>query len=122
MVLHHSMSFKISMEGEGRKLKVFITERSSGFILWIHFGEESEKSSQGDRKLWESLDFSKEFCCLEVEWQVIQIGMQEEQHGEISVVLYNRRGGKRHKLFILEGRGIINGWTILTESIRLKAT
>ena len=37
-------SFEISTEGDGRKMKVFITERSRGPVSWIHFGEEGIKN------------------------------------------------------------------------------
>ena len=35
-----SKSFKISMEGEGKKERFFIIEHSRGLSLWIRFGEE----------------------------------------------------------------------------------
>ena len=37
-------SFKISMEGEGRKLKVIITERYRGLVSWIRFGKDGLKN------------------------------------------------------------------------------
>ena len=48
-----SKSFEISMEGEGRKLKIFITKRSRGLASWIRFGDE------GMRNLWKGV----EACC-----------------------------------------------------------
>ena len=39
----NSKSFELSLEGEGRKMKVFITERSRGRVSWIRFGEEGLK-------------------------------------------------------------------------------
>ena len=38
-----SKSFEFSEEGEGRKVKVFIIERSKGRVSWIRFGEEGAK-------------------------------------------------------------------------------
>ena len=35
-----SKSFEFTMEGEGKKTKIFITERSRGIALWIRFGVE----------------------------------------------------------------------------------
>ena len=35
-----SKSCEISVEGEGRTLKGFITEKRKGLVSWIHFGEE----------------------------------------------------------------------------------
>ena len=40
----NSKSFEFSVEGEGRKLKVIIIERSRGRVSWIRFGEEGLKT------------------------------------------------------------------------------
>ena len=37
-------SFEILVEGEGKNLKGFITERSRGLVSWVRFGEEGLKS------------------------------------------------------------------------------
>ena len=34
-----SKSFEISVDGEGRALKGFITEKRKGAVSWIRFGE-----------------------------------------------------------------------------------
>ena len=48
-----SKSFEFTMEGEGKKAKCFITERSRGIASWIRFGVE------GMNKLLEGI----EECC-----------------------------------------------------------
>ena len=37
-------SFEISVEGEGRKLEVIITERCKGLVSWIRFREDELKN------------------------------------------------------------------------------
>ena len=37
-------SFEISVEGEGRKLKIVITKRCRGLVSWIRFGEDGLKN------------------------------------------------------------------------------
>ena len=38
-----SKSFEFAVEGEGRHLRVIITERSRGRVSWIRFGKEGVK-------------------------------------------------------------------------------
>ena len=45
MVIYISTkSFEISLEGEGSKLKGFVTERRKGFVSWIQLGEAGSKN------------------------------------------------------------------------------
>ena len=45
MVIYISTKpFEISLEGEGSKLKGFVTERRKGFVSWIQLGEAGSKN------------------------------------------------------------------------------
>ena len=121
-----SKSFKISVEGEGRKTKFFITERCRGLASWIRFGEEwMRKLLMGveaccrdtsfDRRSFEWKENGRSF---RLEYRVNDVW----RYLLCSVVNIE---GKKHRLFFPEGRGFVKGWSLLAEKIRglgLKST
>ena len=114
-----SKSFKFSMEGEGKKAKWFITERSRGIASWIRFGAE------GMNKLLEGVE---ECCRVSVsarrplEWwengRYFRLERKENNAGRFILCSVNDAEGKTHRLAFPEGRGFLNGWNMLVEKIR----
>ena len=108
------------MEGEGKKAKCFITERSRGIASWIRFRIE------GMNKLL----LGVEECCRvfvparrrPFEWRengrYFRLESKENSAGRFLLCSVTDAEGKRHRLVFLEGRGILNGWTLLAEKIR----
>ena len=107
------------MEGEGKKIKCFITERSRGIASWIRFGVE------GMNKLLSGV----EECCKvfvsarrPFEWKendrYYRLESKENSAGRFLLCSVTDVEGKRHRLVFPEGRGILNGWTLLVEKIR----
>ena len=107
------------MEGEGKKAKCFITERSRGIASWIRFGVE------GMNKLLEGV----EECCRvsahakrPLEWwengRYFRLERKENKAGRFILCSVSDADGKKHCLVFPEGRGFLNGWTMLAEKIR----
>ena len=114
-----TISIEISAEGVGRILKGAITERGKGFISWIHFGDE------GLRTLLKGV----EFCCKEetfegwhLEWKETGRAYRLERRanvvGRFLQCSVRDREGKRHRIFVLEGRGLVRGWVLFEEKLR----
>ena len=114
-----SKSFEFTMEGEGKKAKCFITERSRGIASWIRFGIE------GMNKLL----LGVEECCRvfvparrPFEWRengrYFRLESKENSAERFLLCSVIDAEGKRHRLIFPEGRGILNGWTLLAEKIR----
>ena len=114
-----SKSFKISMEGEERTLKGFITERRKGMVSWIRFGE------AGLRNHLKGI----ETCCKKehmgrrsFEWKEKRRYYKLENHqnaaGRFLMCSVTDGEGREHKLFILEGQGFMKGWDLLTAKLR----
>ena len=114
-----SKSFEFTMEGEGKKAKCFITERSRGIASWIRFGVE------GMNKLLEGVE---ECCRVSVparrplEWwengRYFRLERKENNAGRFLLCSVTDAEGKKHRLVFPEGRGFLNGWTMLVEKIR----
>ena len=114
-----SKSFKFTMEGEGKKAKCFITKRSRGIASLIRFGVE------GMNKLLEGVE---ECCRVSVsarrplEWwengRYFRLERKENNAGRFILCSVNDAEGKKHRLVFPEGRGFLNGWTMLVEKIR----
>ena len=114
-----SKSFEFKMEGEGKKAKCFITERSRGLASWIRFGVE------GMNKLLLGVEEScKAFVPARrpFEWRengrYFRLESKENSAGRFLLCSVTDAEGKRHRLVFPEGRGILNGWTLLVEKIR----
>ena len=107
------------MEGEGKKAKCFITERSRGITSWIRFGIE------GMNKLL----LGVEECCRVLvsarrpfEWRengrYFRLERKENNARRFLLCSVSDAEGKKHRLVFPEGRGFLNGWTMLVEKIR----
>ena len=107
------------MEGAGKKAKCFITERGRGLVSWIRFGIE------GITKLL----LGVEECCRACiparrpfEWwengRFFRLESKENTAGRFLLCSVTDGEGKRHSLVFPEGRGFLNGWTMLVEKIR----
>ena len=114
-----SKSFEFTMEGVGKKAKCFITERSRGIASWIRFGVE------GMNKLL----LGVEECCRvfvparrPFEWwengRYFRLESKENIAGRFLLYSVTDAEGKKHRLVFPEGRGFLNGWTMLAEKIR----
>ena len=114
-----SKSFELKLEGEGKKAKCFITERSRGIASWIRFGAE------GLNKLL----LGVEECCKvfvparrPFEWRengrYFRLESKENSAGRFLLCSITDAEGKGHRLVFPEGRGILNGWTLLVKKIR----
>ena len=101
-----SKSFEFTMEGEGKKAKCFITERSRGIALWIRFGVE------GMNKLLMGV----EVCCRvfvlarrPLVWREngrsFRLKSKENNAGRFLLCSVTNVEGKKHRLFFREGRG-----------------
>ena len=107
------------MEGEGKALRGFIIERRKGTVSWIRFGE------------GELRNFLKGivFCCREgnegkrsFDWKEngrsYKMESLRNNARKYLVCAVTDGEGKRHKIFILEGRGLLKGWDLLTAKFR----
>ena len=114
-----SKSFEFKMEGIGKKAKCFITERGRGIVSWIRFGVE------GMSKLLLGVE---ECCRVDVparrpfEWRengrFFRLESKVNTAGRFLLCSVFEGEGKRHSLVFPEGRGFLNGWTMLVEKIR----
>ena len=111
-------SFELLTKGLGRKLKVVITERRRGLVSWIRFGE------VGLRNLLKGLDM----CCRErvpenwgLEWQEdnrsYRLACRTNRAGKFIHCSVKDGEGKRHNVFLPEGKGMVKGWVIIVEKL-----
>ena len=114
-----SKSYELTMEGKGKKTKCFITERSRGVASWIRFGVEGM-----EKLLWGV----EEYCRVSVPaWRTLvwreygrsfRLESRVNNAGRFLLCSVADGEGKKHWLVFLEGRGLINGWSILAGKIR----
>ena len=114
-----SKSFEIKVEGEGRKAQVIITERRRGKSSWIRFREE------GVRILLKGVEsFRRETGKNSdgVEWwengRRYSLESKKNAVGRFIQCSVADEEGKRHRLFFLEGGGLVSGWTLLGEALQ----
>ena len=114
-----SKSFELKVEGEGRKVQVIITERQRGRSSWIRFGEE------GARILLKGVESIRREAGKNsrgVEWREngrrYSLESSKNDVGRFILCSVANEDGKRHRLFFLEGNGLINGWTLLEEALQ----
>ena len=112
-------SFEITLDGLGSRLRYVITERSRGVAAWIRLGEE------GIRALLKGV----EECCREKvtenwrkEWQegkrIFKLGCGSNKAGRFLQCMVRDEEGKKHCIFFPAGKGLGNGWSILTEKLK----
>ena len=115
-----SKTFEFKREGIGKKAKCFITEWGRGIVSWIRFGVE------GMTKLL----LGVEECCRAFvpakrpfEWRengrFFRLESKENAAGRFLLCSAFDGEGKKHSLVFPEGRGFLNGWTMLAEKIRV---
>ena len=111
-------SFEITVDGEVKKTKYVITERSRGKVSWIRFGEE------GLSNLRRNVDeYRNAFIPAgrSVVWRengrLYRLERQENQNGRFLLCSAKDVEGKKHRLFFPEGRGFVNGWALLAEKL-----
>ena len=105
--------------GFGKKAKVLITERRWGRMSWIRFGEE------GARILLKSVVSFRLEANKNIEglgWcengRRYSLEMRKNEHGCFLLCSVTDLDGKRHRLLVPEGNGLINGWTMLEEALQ----
>ena len=112
-------TFKITVEGEGRKEKGYITERRKGMVSWIRFREE------GLSNLLKGV----EICCKEssstkriFDWKEngrnCKLESRINEAGRFLLCSVTNGEDKRHKIFFLEDKGLVKGWSILAGKLR----
>ena len=95
-----SKSFEVSLEGEGRKSRVFITKRSRGFVSWIRFGEEGARNLLKGMKIcgrdtattMQSFDWKENGI-------IFKLDSKKNDAGRFLLCFVTNEDGKRHKLF-----------------------
>ena len=112
-------SFEITVEGEGKKTKYVITERSRGKVSWIRFGEE------GLFNLMRNVDECRNASIpagRSVVWRehgrFYRLERKENHDGRFLLCSAKDVEGKKHWLVFPEGRGFVNGWALLAEKLR----
>ena len=112
-------SFEITVDGEGKKTKYVITERSRGKVSWIRFGEE------GLFNLMRNVDECRNasipagrFVIWRENGRFFRLERKENQDGRFLLCSVKDVEGKKHRLFFPEGRGFVNGWALLAEKLR----
>ena len=114
-----SKSFEFKMEGEGKKINCFITERSRGIASWIRFGGEGMiKLLAGVEECSRVFDSARK----PFEWKendrYYRLESKVNRAGRFLLCSVTDVEGKRHRLIFPEGRGILNGWNLLVDKIR----
>ena len=107
------------MEGEGRSLKGFVTERKKGAVSWVRFGEEGlHNLLKGAETYSKKGGTTKGFLELKENGRLYKLECHKNEPGKFLRCLVIDEEGKRHKIFIPEGRGLIKGWDLLTAKLR----
>ena len=112
-------SFELKEVGEGKKAKVFITERRRGRSSWIRFGKEGikilikgvEAFRKGAGKDSEGLKWrenERRYC----------LNLRKNAGGRFILCSVADLDGKWHVLSFPEGNGLINGWSLLVEALQ----
>ena len=112
-------SFEITVDGEGKKAKYFITERSRGTYRGFDFGEEGlfnllknvEECRNASTPVSRSLVWREK-------GRLFRLECKENKDGRFLLCSLKDVDGKKHRLFFPEGRGFLNGWALLAEKLR----
>ena len=112
-------SFEIEEVGEGRKAKVFITERSRGRSSWIHFGkgvkilikDMENFASGGAGRNGEGLEWKENE-------RRYRLKLRKNERGRFILCSVADLDGKWYGLSFPEGNGLRNGWPLLVEALQ----
>ena len=112
-------SFELKEVGEGRKAQLFITERRRGRSSWICFGKEGVKIlTKGVESLIRGAGRSSEG----LEWRENDrrycLKLRKNVGGRFILCSVADLDGKWHGLSFPEGKGLINGWSMLVEALQ----
>ena len=107
------------MEGEGKKAKCFITERSRGIATWIRFGVEGmNKLLMGVEECCRVFVPTRRPFVWRESGKSFRLESKENNAERFLLCSVTDVEGKKHRLFFPEGRGFLNGWAMLAEKIR----
>ena len=107
------------MEGEWKKAKCFITERSRGIASWIPFGVEGmNKLLMGVEECCRVFVPARRPFVWRENGRSLRLESKENNVGRFLLCPVTDVEGKKHRLFFPEGRGFLNGWALLAEKIR----
>ena len=107
--------------GVGRKVQVVIIKRQRGRSSWIRFGEEGARILlKGLESLRKEAEKNGEGLRWRENGRRYSLVLKINGHGHFILCTVVDIDGKFHWLFFPEGNGLINGWTLLEET--LKAT
>ena len=116
-------SFELKEEGEGRKTQVIITERRGGRSFWIRFGKE------GTNILFKGVEsFRKEAGKNNtgLEWKEngrrYRLELRKNEGGRFLLCSVVDLDGRWHRLSFPEGKGLLNGWSMLEEALLAMGT
>ena len=113
-----SKSFELTMEGKGKKTKCYITERSRGVVSWIRFGVEGmEKLLMGVEECCRVFDPASSSLAWRENGRSFRLESKVNIAGRFLLCSVTDGEGKKHWLVFPEGRGFINGWSMLAEKI-----
>ena len=114
----NSKSFEVLLEGERRQSRVFIIERSRGFVSWIRFGEEGVRNLlKGIEICGRDIATTKRSFDWKENGRIFRLDSKKNDAGRFLLCFVTDEDGKRHKLFFPEGRGLVNGWSILVKKL-----
>ena len=114
-----SKSFELTMEGKGKKTKCFITERCRGVASWIRFGVEGmEKLLMGVEECCGVFDPASRTLAWRENGRSFRLESKVNKARRFLLCFVTDGEGKKHWLVFPEGRGFINGWSMLAEKIR----
>ena len=106
----YAKSFEISVEGEGKKLKVVITERCRGLGSGIRFGEGGLKNFlKGFDSCSRVSSQSRRVFDWKENGRFYRLERRENAARRYLLCSVLDVDGKRHKLFFPEGKSLING-------------
>ena len=114
-----SKSFEFRTEGKGKKAKWFITEWSRGVVSWIRFGIEGMvKLLMGVEECCRAPVFAGRTFAWRENGRSFWLESKVNNAGRFLLCSVTDGERKKHWLVFPEGRGFLNGWTMLAEKIR----
>ena len=112
-------TFEITVEGEGKKTKYVITERSRGKVSWIRFGEEGFFNLMRNVEECRNAAFpAGRTVVWREQGRFYRLERKENHDGRFLLCSAKDVEGKKHWLVFPEGRGFVNGWALLVEKLR----